>query len=254
MWHAIVAAFSMYSRIPMPRMEWNERNTRYQLCCFPLVGAVIGLCSYGLFLALDRLGAGVLLKSAALAALPLLLSGGIHMDGFLDAVDAIHSYRPKEERLRILKDPQIGAFAFLYGFLYLVLCMGCFGELSRGQMSGVALGYVYSRILSGLSVASFPQARKEGMAAQAAASSGVASGKVRNILLAQLIACILAFGWLQRLYGLLAAAAGLVCLFSYRRMAIRLFGGVTGDLAGYFLQVCELCILAVFTIARWLPV
>ena len=39
----IVVAFSMFSALPMPRVDWNEDNMRYSLCAFPLIGAVIGL-------------------------------------------------------------------------------------------------------------------------------------------------------------------------------------------------------------------
>ena len=39
-----------------------------------------------------------------------------------------------------------------------------------------------------------------------------------------------------------ALAAALACLGYYRWMAYRQFGGVTGDLAGFFLQLCELSV------------
>ena len=39
---SLALAFSMYSKIPMPRVEWNEKNMRYALCFFPFVGAVNG--------------------------------------------------------------------------------------------------------------------------------------------------------------------------------------------------------------------
>ena len=34
---------AMYSKIPMPRVEWNEKNMKYAMCFFPLVGVVTGL-------------------------------------------------------------------------------------------------------------------------------------------------------------------------------------------------------------------
>ena len=40
----VAVAFSMFSALPMPQVDWNERNMRYSLCAFPLVGALIGLC------------------------------------------------------------------------------------------------------------------------------------------------------------------------------------------------------------------
>ena len=38
----IAVAFAMFSAIPVPQFEWNEKNMRYAMCAFPLIGAVIG--------------------------------------------------------------------------------------------------------------------------------------------------------------------------------------------------------------------
>ena len=40
---SIVVAFSMYSKIPMPHIEWNKENMKNVLCFFPWVGAVAGV-------------------------------------------------------------------------------------------------------------------------------------------------------------------------------------------------------------------
>ena len=36
-------AFAMFSAVPVPQPVWNEKNMRYALCAFPLVGVVCGL-------------------------------------------------------------------------------------------------------------------------------------------------------------------------------------------------------------------
>ena len=122
--NSIFAAFSTYSRIPVPPARWDEESLRWQICSFPLVGAVIGLIWCAAGTALRACGAHPALSGAVLCALPLLLTGGIHMDGYLDTTDAVHSWKPKEERLRILDDPHIGAFAFISGAVYLLLYFG----------------------------------------------------------------------------------------------------------------------------------
>ena len=38
----IAVAFAMFSALPMPQFAWNEKNMRYALCAFPLIGVVIG--------------------------------------------------------------------------------------------------------------------------------------------------------------------------------------------------------------------
>ncbi|MCM1026332.1 MAG: adenosylcobinamide-GDP ribazoletransferase [Roseburia sp.] len=246
---SLIIAFSMYSRIPMPRCEWNERSMRYSMCFFPLVGVALGLCSAGVYFGLGALGFGETARALALTAIPILVTGGIHMDGYLDTVDAKSSWKSREEKLRILKDPHMGAFACIYGIVYLFLTAAFFSEAGNEEIFSIALGYVLSRILSAISVVTFRKAKKEGMAA---ASADASSPAVKWILVLELVLCAAVMTALSPRYGLVSLAAGFCCLGWYRHMAYKSFGGVTGDLAGYFLQICELGILAgVVLISKW---
>ena len=42
LWNNFKVAFSMFSKIPMPRADWTEENMKYMICFFPFVGTVIG--------------------------------------------------------------------------------------------------------------------------------------------------------------------------------------------------------------------
>ena len=75
---------------------------------FPLIGAVIGAIEIATFALCEILSAGVLFRTCLLTAVPLLITGGIHMDGYLDVTDARHSYGEREKKLAILKDPHTG--------------------------------------------------------------------------------------------------------------------------------------------------
>lgn len=246
---SLIIAFSTYSKIPMPRVEWNEKSMRYSMCFFPFVGAVIGACQIAVFYFLrEWVGLGSVCTGVILTMLPVLLSGGIHFDGYLDTIDAKSSYKPKEEKLKILKDPHIGAFAIVYGIVYMLLYLGCMQELvadsmERKAVSGmmvVAVGYIYSRILSGLSVTTLRKAKKDGTVAEIAKASDRC---VKWILTLELVICMAALIWINVLYGLVVIVLGGVVFVYYRHMAYKTFGGITGDLAGYFLQLCELVIL-----------
>ena len=48
MWifNTLIIAIAMYSKIPMPQAEWNEKNMRYAMCFFPVVGVVIGAAEF----------------------------------------------------------------------------------------------------------------------------------------------------------------------------------------------------------------
>ena len=239
MFNSLCIAFATYSRLPTPRADWNERSLRYAVCFFPLIGVVIGALEYGWLLLAGLLGCPAVLRGAVAAALPLLVTGGIHADGFCDTVDALSSHADREKMLAILKDSHCGAFAVIFFALWL---LGYFaGWTALGRRDTVlcaALGFVVSRALSGLALNHWPQARRQGMLRTVAdAGNKKAVTAAMAVYLALAAAAALAISpWRG---GLMLAANALSFLW-YRRMSMKKFGGVTGDLAGCFVTVAEL--------------
>ena len=123
----IAVAFAMFSAIPMPQFEWSQKNMRYALCAFPLIGAVCG----GLWCLVGVLPVPELVRAAGFCLVPVLVTGGIHLDGFADTCDALSSYGDAEKKLGILKDPHCGAFCSypIMHIFHIVFCALCFGEI-----------------------------------------------------------------------------------------------------------------------------
>lgn len=246
MWNSFKIAFSMYSRIPMPKADWAKEKMRYVMCFFPLVGALIGglMSAWAVFA--EWAGLGELLRAAVLVLIPVFVTGGIHLDGFLDTMDAVSSGQPKERRLAILKDSHAGAFAVIWGNALFLLNLGIYAELSERGVLLLSGSFVISRALSGLSVLSFPCAKGSGLAA--GFRDAAQRGRCRMILIAELIAAAAFTACLNPAAALcICCAAGIVMLWYYS-MAKKYFGGVTGDVAGWFLQVCE-CAMAAAVMA-----
>ena len=245
---AAIIAFSMYSRIPMPMFEWKEEDMKYAMCFFPAIGAVIGAVFFGMYLLLDRILTGKILAAGILLAVPLFITGGIHMDGFMDTCDARASYGDREKKLGILKDTHTGAFAVIFGGLYLILYAAACTELDEGSALLTAIGFILSRALSGLSTATFPEARKHGMLADF-----MKDARKKTVAVCMLVIFFLA-AFLELLFG--GICGGVVVITTvliflwYRHMAVQEFGGVTGDLAGFVLQICELGILLAAVIGK----
>ena len=111
--HSLGIAFSMYSKIPVPKVRWTNEAMQYTFCFFPLVGVAEGALLWGMGMVLyglrDRNRLPAIFVAIVLTILPLLVTGGIHMDGFLDTTDARRSYQEPEKKLAILKDPHTGA-------------------------------------------------------------------------------------------------------------------------------------------------
>ena len=246
---SVSIAFTTYTIIPMPVFEWKEDDTKYSMCAFPLTGIVLAVLSFGIYRLLIFLGAGHLLAAGIMTAFPLMYTGGIHMDGFMDTMDALCSYAERPKKLEILKDPHTGAFAVIHALTYVVLELALWSELIRLNVERntgnvlfylVMTGYVISRILSAVSVVSFRKAKDSGMVS---GFSGTQDKNSRMILVGFLIILILIMIIYAGVYALcVIVPAGLVFLY-YRKMSYSEFGGITGDLAGWFLQMCELSVL-----------
>lgn len=240
---SLIIAFSMYSRIPMPRIRWTKERMGCVMCFFPLVGLVMGVLLYGFEKAVQALGLGPLFYCAGGTVLPLAVTGGIHMDGFMDVSDARASFGEREKKLEILKDPHIGAFAVIHAGVYLLLYMAVFSEFPRTKLPVMGAVYVLTRAMSGLSVVVFPKAKKDGLAASF-------SGGARKRTVIGSMACyiglvfvfLLCYGGWQ--VGLAVGVSGALLFWRYYRTAVKEFGGMTGDLAGWFLQTGELVLMA----------
>ena len=240
--YSCIIAFSMYSRIPMPRVQWKEERMEPVFCFFPLVGAAEGLALGG-FLWLGRLFALSPVMTALWGtALPILITGGIHMDGFADTMDAISSYGDREKKLAVLKDPHTGAFAVIWLCAYFLVNAALWSEADLSVLPAAALMFPLSRALSGISVVSFTAAKDSGILRTF--QDGAQRRRVRIVLLLWAAVCGGGMVWLSPLPGGLALAAALLVFLHYFCLSRKQFGGITGDLAGYFLQVCELAMLA----------
>lgn len=248
--NSLIVAFSMYSKIPMPRADWNRENMRYSMCFFPWIGLVIGLIEYLWIQAGSRAGFTALLTASVFTVIPILVTGGIHMDGYLDTCDAMSSWREKEKRLAILKDSNAGAFAVIYEAVYFVLYLGGASALtSVRQVLLMGAAFFISRSMSAFSVVSFPHANPDGTAAR---FGDEAQGRLVRVV--TVIYVILAAIWCIAIdpvtgAGMIVTAA-LVFLF-YRHFCMKYFGGMTGDLAGFFTCICELsCLLEIVIVSQ----
>ena len=248
---AMLIAFSIYSRIPMPSFIWEEKDRKRALCFFPLIGAVIGAVFIGVFKLFDHIGAGIVIRAAVMTCVPVLVTGGIHVDGFLDTCDARASYGDREKKLAILKDSNSGAFAVTGGILYFLLFFAACTELTSEAAAASPAIFVMSRALSGFGVSILPEARKKGMLADL-----MKDVKMKNTACAMIgyyIAALLYFlCFLGVLRALILGTAAVLVFLYYRSMALREFGGVTGDLSGYFLALCELTLFLVAAFLKYL--
>lgn len=242
LWNGFKIAFSMYSKIPMPKTDWTKENMKYAMCFFPLIGIMVGGLLYGFHRLSLYLSLTPSLFAAVMTLIPLLITGGIHFDGFLDTMDAKSSYQPIEKKLEILKDPHTGAFAIIGGIGYLLLTFGLFTELYYSKnMLMLSICYILSRAFSGLSVVTFQPAKNSGLLKTFSDQSQKV--RVRNTMYTYIALCSLLLLLNNLILGAFCFVTGIGIFLYYKTMSMKEFGGITGDLAGYFLQMYELGML-----------
>ena len=177
---SMLMAFSLYSRIPVPQTKWNEKSMRWCICFLPS-----GRCRdrsgpmgslYGADTFLIRQGFP---GSGPDGIAEVLLSGGIHLAGYMDPCDAIPSYGSRDKRLEILKDPHVGAFAVIGAFVYFIFDFGIWSEAGkRGDASAVSAFRSLPRFPSAFATVTFPKAKKDGMLRQGDGSCGKSTAAV----------------------------------------------------------------------------
>lgn len=234
-------AITFFTRIPLPvpkdiTSEEFTRSYRY----YPLVGLVIGLLLWLLAKALTPYYPPLVLGALLLGA-ELMLTGGIHLDGFMDSMDGLLSARTPERILEIMKDSRVGAHASMALSGLLILKFALLASLTPLSLTLLIVMPMLSRWVFQIGVIGFPYARSQGLGKGFHEASQWITFIISGVILC---------GFSYYLVGLagplaLGVTALLITIMSYRISA--LLGGLTGDLYGAFIELSEvICLLAAF--------
>ena len=246
---SLALAFSCFTRLPVPKVDWDSRNMRFMLACLPVVGIAVGCIVAAWCLIADALGLGTMLKAAGIALLPLAVTGGFHLDGYSDVIDAQSSHADPAKKREILKDPHIGSFAAMAVAAYLIAYFAIATALPAGWRIAALLLclHVMSRCGSGFASSVFWGNGSAGMLTSFRDSSDVrfnAGVVIAFFVIAGIVAIVI-----SPACGIAMIVAEILLLVWLNVFADRNFGGMSGDVAGFFLQVCELVLLACIMIA-----
>ncbi len=229
MWADLRAAFSFLTILPLGYAE--DRKPGWSFTWYPLVGLVIGLL-LALIAHLSPFAAGTTAFLVLLAW--VVITGGLHLDGFGDSCDGLLATVEPARRLEIMKDPRAGSWAVV-GLILLLL--GKWSVISGLSPLLLVLPPMVGRWGMVIAVYSFPYARASGL-----------GGYFRNglgrqqVILATAIALLAAAASAREVGPLLIAfMIGGVTVFAVGRWAAkRLGGGITGDVYGALCELIEL--------------
>jgi adenosylcobinamide-GDP ribazoletransferase len=208
----------------MPKVDWDKTNIKYTLAALPLVGGVIGLLMW-LWLKISLFG--VILTAAILTFIPVLITGGIHLDGFADTVDALSSHAPPEKKREILKDPHAGAFAVIWTAIYLLIFFAICTEIKL--FYGIIAVPILSRCTGAFCSIVFK-----------ASSTGVLLNTLKDSASKISIVILILLFVTGAIFAPISAVFMIICGFYVYQVSKKEFGGMSGDLAGFLISICEI--------------
>ena len=222
------------------------RSVRY----FSLVGCFAGL----LLDIVALLTAGWLpgaVRGTLLVFLPVLITGGMHCDGFMDTADGVLSGRPRDRALEIMKDSRVGAFGVLAIVLLILGKWSLIHDMPESLLPYALIAMMaIGRFTMTAAIVFFPYARPEGMGKAFAEHAGKDSFFFAVLTIAVMVLCFyFAAGFFTAGVTVVAALAALLFTFWAGRRLTRFLGGLTGDTYGAVTELSEMLVLAVFLLA-----
>ena len=231
----------MFCSIPAPQV-WDEKAKDKMLLFLPIVGLEIGAIWAAIAWACRLLNLPVMVTTLILTAYPYIVTGFLHLDGFMDVTDAVKSWRDLERRREILKDSHVGSFAVI-GVVLLMIAQFAFFASVPADANFLVLIFIpaVSRCCSALSVTGLKPMSTSQYADQKKPKSHI-------VVLSVMLCIFLAAGFLLcGKYGF--ALVG--CLAGYGlalRRAYKSLDGMNGDIAGYALTIGELSAVAIYAL------
>ena len=236
----VYMALGMFTAIPMPFHFWKEKHTSMMITVYPIVGLVVGGLWWLAFSLLFVLNMPYMLTAATLTAVPFFVVGFIHLDGYIDTSDALLSYRPLEDKLRILKDPNVGAFAVVMLVILFIMQFGAVYTIAGNrQYLLLIIGImVLSRCCSAFCI--FYLSHNSGSNYAPLLAQGLGWGHKMFVLLTAMVAMVFSFVY-AGVVGMIVLVVVLMGYFLAMLKAYRGFKGVSGDLLGFALVISECC-------------
>jgi len=236
---SFLAAVQFLTRIRIksdlyPDAQLLGRSTQW----FPVVGFLIGLILWGchklLCIILPQMASDVLLILILTA-----LSGGIHVDGFTDAVEGFYAGRSKEDILRIMRDTHIGSIGALALFSLLALKIAFLAALPQAvKGSFLLIMPMLGRWIIVFLAAIGKYARNDGGLGEAFFTHTSLKQFLRASIFPLIVILVVFPVWGLAVLGILLALNYVLTLWIRARI-----DGLTGDILGALNEVTEITVL-----------
>ena len=229
---------SMFCSLPFPCKNWDEKCRKWMLLFLPVVGLEIGVLWLVMDYVLRIFEVSNFIYGVAMCALPYLLTGFMHLDGYMDVIDSVCSWRPLERRREILKDSHVGSFAVVWCIFLILTEFAMFASVPEDAGRGVLLLVpALSRCCSALAIMSLKPMN----------TSQYVDGEYSKVQKWIVWVMLLLFTGCSFLLWEKYGVVLLITIVGYGaalRRGYRSLEGMNGDISGFCICISELCAAA----------
>lgn len=121
----ILIAISFFTRFPIKLKDVSEEEFYDSMIFMPLVGLLVGAILFAVSWALSYIHV-IQLQALFTMIVYIWITGGLHLDGFADTVDALFSARDHKKMMEIMKDSRLGSFGAIGLILLFLTIWSCY--------------------------------------------------------------------------------------------------------------------------------
>lgn len=218
------------------KTEIKPEDFGKSLLFFPLVGLIIGLVMFYAAFAFNLLPA--LMQGSLLILLEIILTGGLHIDGFADTCDGFYGFRSREKALEIMRDSHSGVMAIIGVACLLLLKFSLFVSMPITVLCKTLIAMcVFSRWAQVLACYKTAYPRQDGKA-----KPFIEHVRFKDVFSAGVFVFIL-FISLLRLKGIIIFVLAFALILAFKQYVQKRIGGMTGDTIGATNEIAEAGVL-----------
>ena len=239
-------AWQFLTIIPSPyHRKYGIEDLGKAIAFFPVVGLILGVVLFGVDQLLGLLLPSILVN-VFLVIILVILTGALHLDGFIDTCDGLAVRSSTWDKLQVMSDSRVGGFGVVGGCCLILAKFAALVALPEGlRASALIVMPMLSRWGMVCAISAFPPAKREGIGwaiKQRASWKGMAVATIFSLI----VAIVLLNGWGAALLATIA-----LILLAVSKYLCSIFGGLTGDTYGAINEFAEVAVLVlVFIVAE----
>lgn len=238
LYKGFIMALSMFTILPTPYIEWDDDGVKNMMKFYPIIGLIVGGIWSLVYYLMNLLNCSIILNTVITMIIPFIITGMIHLDGFMDVCDAILSRRDKEEKLRILKDSTTGAFAVVSLVMLFFLQFGSVYSVIEKRIPSYVLILIpiASRSIVSYFLLSISTIKESSLGTYFKKGTGILD---KLLMIIALIITLIISIILLKYKGILMIVFIFISVSLSVLKCIKEFGGISGDVAGFALVMGE---------------